>query len=542
MKPSLRELETLIRGDVSDAKDLRQAYSTDASIFQLVPELVVAPKDELDVEALVTYATKNKSISLTPRSAGTDMSGGSLTESVVVDMKKYFTHLHTVGHNFATVEPGMMYRDFEKATLKKGLILPCYPASRELCTVGGIFANNAGGEKSFTYGKAEKWIKSMRVVLADGHTHTIAPLTLGELNTKLKGKDFLAKAYKKLFDLCEAHYDTIHQAKPKVSKDSTGYPLWNVWNKKTFDPTQLFVGSQGTLGIITELTVKLVTPPSKKRLLVIFLHDIDKLAEIVSRIVPLRPESFECYDDKTLKLALKFLPEIAARIPGQTGISLLGQFVPEFITLMKHGMPKLFLLAEFAGENQSAVDKRTREAKASLNDLNITTVIPKNPTAAKKYWVVRRESFNLLRHHIRHKHTAPFIDDVCVRPEQLPEFLPRLKAIMSQYNLQFTIAGHIGDANFHIFPLMDLRDPAIREIIPKLSKQVFDLVFEFKGTMSGEHNDGLVRTPYLEAMYGKEIVALFRDVKTIFDPNNIFNPGKKVAISQTYANSHILTS
>lgn len=544
MSQLLRDLEHIISGEVSDSTQLREQYSTDASIFRVVPAIIVTPKDTTDIKKLVTYATsqKDKQVSLTPRLAGTDMSGGPLSESIVVDMKKHFIHLHKIGHDWATVEPGMMYRDFEKQTLKKGLLLPCYPASRELCTIGGIFANNAGGEKSFTYGKAEKWIKSMKVVLADGNEYTIEPLTKTQLETKIKSKSFESSLYRQVFELCESNYAKIQKAKPNVSKDSTGYPLWNVWDKKTFDLNQLFVGSQGTLGIITELTVKLIKPKPKKRLLVVFLHDLDNLADIVNRIIPLQPESFECYDDKTLKLAFKFLPEIATRIPGQNGFSLLTQFIPELATILRYGMPKLFLLAEFTGDSQSVIDTKARKAQTSLSDLNLTTLVPSDSLSQKKYWVVRRESFNLLRHHVRHAHTAPFIDDVCVRPDQLPEFLPKLKTIMSDYDLQFTIAGHIGDANFHIFPLMDFRDQKIRAIVPELSKRVFNLVFEFGGTMSGEHNDGIVRTPYLTDMYGPEIVRLFRATKQIFDSNNIFNPGKKVDLSLEYANSHILNN
>lgn len=537
-----RDLENLIHGDVTNTEAELESYSVDASIFKVVPELIVAPKDVEDIKKLVHYVTKNKDkkLSLTARSAGTDMSGGPLTESIVVDMKKYFNHIHKVTSNSATAEPGTFYRDFEKQTLKKDLILPCYPASRELCTLGGIFSNNSGGEKSLTYGKAERWIKSMNVVLSDGNEYTIKPLSTAELATKKKATDFEGTIYRQMHELLEKDYDLIQKSRPNVSKDSTGYALWNVWDKKTFDLTQLFVGAQGTLGLTTELTVKLIEPKPKRRLMVIFLSDLEHLSEIVQRVLKFQPESFECYDDKTLKLAFKFLPEIAARIPGQSGFSMLTKFIPELVMILQHGMPKLFLLAEFTGDTQASADKKARAAEASLEDLNLTTVIPHDAISQKKYWVVRRESFNLLRHHTRHAHTAPFIDDVCVRPDQLPEFLPKLQAIMADYDLKFTIAGHIGDANFHIFPLMDFTDPKMRDIVPDLSKRVFDLVFEFKGTMSGEHNDGIVRTPYLEKMYGKEMVQLFRDVKTIFDPNNIFNPGKKVNISLDYANEHIL--
>lgn len=542
VSPLVRDLEKILAGDVNEQAAVLDAASTDASIFRVRPAVVVAPKDARDIEKLVTYARSCRpAISLTPRAAGTDMSGGPLSESVVVDMKKYFTSTVRVGANDATVEPGVMFTDFDRKTRQKNLILPCYPASRELCTLGGIFANNAGGEKSLTYGQAQNWITSLNIVLADGREHTIKPLTADELKQKITGRDYTADLYKKIYTICDENYALLQKARPRVSKDSTGYPLWRVWDKKTFDLTQLFVGSQGTLGIITELTVKLTRPKPKKRLLVIFLTDIAKLPTVVERVLAHRPESFECYDNKTLGLALRFLPEIAARV-GRSWWTVATTFWPELLFVARHGLPKLFLLAEFTGESQMAVDRQARRAQKSLADVPVAAHLAATGVEQKKYWVVRRESFNLLRHHLRHVHTAPFIDDVCVRPEQLAEFLPRLQNIMADYNLQFTIAGHIGDANFHIFPLMDFRQPATRAIVPELSRRVFDLVFEFGGTMSGEHNDGLVRTPYLEKMYGPDVVGLFREIKNVCDPNNIFNPGKKVNLDPNFARLHMVTS
>ncbi|MEX0910137.1 MAG: FAD-linked oxidase C-terminal domain-containing protein, partial [Candidatus Paceibacterota bacterium] len=136
--------------------------------------------------------------------------------------------------------------------------------------------------------------------------------------------------------------------------------------------------------------------------------------------------------------------------------------------------------------------------------------------------------FSLLREHIKGKRTAPFIDDIIVRPEFLAEFLPRLQAILDEYNLIYTVAGHAGDGNFHIIPLMDMTDNKNHEVILELSDRVYDLVLQFEGSITAEHNDGIIRTPYLEQMYGADIVALFKEVKHMFDPQNIFNPGKKV--------------
>jgi FAD/FMN-containing dehydrogenase len=165
--------------------------------------------------------------------------------------------------------------------------------------------------------------------------------------------------------------------------------------------------------------------------------------------------------------------------------------------------------------------------------------VAKSERAARKYWVIRRESFNLLRKKIRGKRTAPFIDDFVVPPARLPEFLPKLEAVMATYDLTYTVAGHVGDGNFHIIPLVDPARADTAKIIDELSHKVYDLVIAHDGSISGEHNDGLIRTPYVEKMFGPAMYALFYEVKKIFDPLDIFNPGKKVGTNFSTALAHL---
>ena len=204
------------------------------------------------------------------------------------------------------------------------------------------------------------------------------------------------------------------------------------------------------------------------------------------------------------------------------------------------GMPKLFLEAEFTGDSEEEVYKKAYTAKKDLENLGLKMRVTKDDAEEKKYWTVRRESFNLLRKHVQGKRTAPFIDDIIVRPEKLSEFLPRLNSLMNEYDsLVYTIAGHIGNGNFHIIPLMDMKDPRAKKIISELSGKVYGLVVEFGGSITAEHNDGLIRSPFLEQMYGEKIYELFEDTKKIFDPDNIFNPGKKVGSDFSYALEHL---
>jgi FAD/FMN-containing dehydrogenase len=537
-------LDAILDCPVLDDPTTLDTYSRDASLFEIQPQLVVQPKTVGDLEKLVEFVNHNlkKGLSLTARSGGTDMTGGPLTESIVVDMKAYFNKIIEVGDSQARTQPGTYYRDFEKATLRQHLLMPSYPASREICTVGGMVSNNSGGEKTLSYGKTEDYVTELKMVLADGHEYTLKSLNKNELKKKIAQPDFEGRIYKKLYDLIEKDYDAIKAAKPNVTKNSAGYYLWNVWDRETgiFDINKLIVGSQGTLGLITEIKFKLITPKKHSQMVIIFLKDLTHLTEIVRRILVHKPESFESYDDHTLKLAMRFFPEIAAKMHVKNTLSLFTQFIPEARMILSSGMPKLVLLAEFTGDDLQDVHARAAAAEESLFDLNLQTYRSRRRSDEEKYWLIRRESFNLLRHHVRGKHTAPFIDDVVVTPEQLPQFLPELDAIMAKYKLIYTIAGHVGDANFHIIPLMDLKDPKTKKIIPELSEKVYELVFKYKGSITGEHNDGLIRTPYLKSMYGAKIHGLFKEVKQIFDPNNIFNPGKKVGSKLEYAMDHFI--
>jgi FAD/FMN-containing dehydrogenase len=534
-------LSAQVDGEVKSDQSTLAAYSRDASAFTVTPQAVVWPKHIEDISSLIEYVNKHRgNLSITARAGGTCMSGGPLGQSIVLDVSKHLNRIKVIGDHYAVVEPGVFYRDFAAAAQKRNFLLPSYPASKDICTVGGMVNNNSGGEKTLAYGKTEQYVQQLKVMLADGKEYALKPISADELKHKRGQDSFEGRIYQRLFDLIENNYDDLQQAKPPVSKNSTGYALWNVWDKQRFDLTQLFVGSQGTLGITTEITFKLVTPRPQVAMLVIFLTDIKSLADVVQRILTYQPESFESYDHHTLKLALRFLPQLLKKTGAGSLLSLLWQFVPELRMIATGGLPQLVLLAEFTGYSQPEVLSRAQAAAASIQPFKPTTRLVKTRQEAQKYWAIRHESFNLLRHKAGKERTVPFIDDLIIRPQQLPDFLPKLENVLRPYHITYTIAGHVGDANLHIIPLMDLSQPEQRAIIPELAEKVYDLVFSFHGSMSGEHNDGIIRSPYLEKMYGKKIYNLFVQTKHIFDPHNIFNPGKKVGSSWQYAMEHLI--
>ncbi len=534
-------------GDIDNAAETLEKYSHDASMFELKPKLVISPKTAADVEAAVKIVAERKAhdphLSLTARSAGTDMSGAAINDSIIVDFNKHLNKFIKQDKDKATVQPGIFFRDFDKRT--GDMLLPPYPASRDLCTIGGMVNNNSGGEKSLEFGKTEKYVPHLKFVFADGIEREVKPLNKKQLDAKMEQHDFEGKVYRDLFHLIEKNYDQIKAAKPHVTKNSTGYNLWNVWDRETgiFDLTQVIIGAQGTLGFVTEATLQLVKRPKESGLLVLFMRDIDALGELIPKVLEHKPATFESFDDKTLWLSIRFMPSFLKMLGPVKFIHLLFSLIPDGLQLLR-GIPKLILMIEFTGDTDEEVRDKIKNLHKDLAHLKARYEIngfEEDATEGKseKFWIMRRQSFQLLRSKVKDKHTAPFIDDLVVNPEHLAEFLPKIRRIIKKYKLFATIAGHMGDGNFHIIPLMKLDDKRDRKKLLPAMKEVNTLVLKYGGSLSGEHNDGLVRGPWLEQMYGKEMVHLFRETKNIFDPQHIFNPHKKANASWDYSYSHI---
>ena len=534
------------KGEVISDIPTLDFYSHDASMFEIEPKTIVYPKDEQDVSLLVSTVNQLKDaipgLSLTARSAGTCMSGGSINDSVIVDFSKHFNQLKEPIDNSIEAQPGVFYRDFEVATLKKGLLMPSFPASRELCMIGGMVNNNSGGELSLRYGKTEDYVSELRVVFADGNVYTVKPLDKKALDAKIAQNDFEGLIYKQIFDLVDSNYELLKNAKPKVSKNSTGYNLWDVWDRQTgiFDLTKLIVGSQGTLGFVTDTKFRLIRHEPLSGVLVCFLKNIDNLGEIINTVMPHHPTSFESFDNYTIGLSIKFMPYFRKTVGWKGLLKLIISLIPDALIFMK-GIPKMILLIEFTGENQAEVDQKIDQMNHDLRSKFKLEAIEDDDTEAKawKFRIMRRESFNLLRKKVKDKHTAPFIDDLVVSPEYLVKFLPELRAIINKYKLLATIAGHVGDGNFHVIPLMKLEDQTERDKIEPAMKEVNELVLKYGGSLSGEHNDGLIRGPWLKRSYGSEVFSLFVQTKKIFDPKNIFNPHKKTDADWGYSMNSI---
>lgn len=560
----IEKLTQEISGDVSTT-DLGR-YSKDWSLFSVMPEMVVMPKDSGDIQTLVRlvseYKKDNPKLSITVRAAGTDMTGGPLNDSIILDTTKNIHGVQSVthadggkqksfyGHEYniagtATVLPGTYYRDFETQTLEQGLIMPCYPASRELCTVGGMVANNGAGERTLKYGQNVDFVEKLRVVLSDGNEYEIKPLSFTELQEQMKCDDVLGKISREVYELVKNNWDIIQERKPKTSKNAAGYYVWYVVQAESiekfeegegvFDLTKLLVGAQGTTGIITEITYKLVNTHKAHDLLVVYVKDLAVVPDLVKKLMKHDLEMLEMYDDNTFKIGIKFFKDFL-RDKGLLGaIKYSLRFFPEVWMAITKGVPKLIVLAEFAGDTETEMHAAMRKAQHSIETLSVVSRRVPRDAEEEKFWDFRHDSFKILTEHSSEtraagegSRTAPFIDDIAVNPEHLPEYLPKLVEILDSYGLLYTIAGHLGNGNFHVIPLMDLKDIGDGEKILEISDKVYTLALQYDASITAEHNDGIIRTPYLEKQFGSDMVRIFSQVKNIFDPLHIFNPGKKV--------------
>lgn len=545
-----KELAKTFKGELDTSSKTREFYSHDASLFELTPEVVGFPKDAADIKAAVKFVKKHRpnypELHITPRSRGTDMSGAAIGTSIVLDVSKHMTKLFEVSTEHARVQPGMLYREFEQKTLEKDALMPSYPASRDLASVGGMMSNNSGGEKSLEYGKTDNFVTELKMVLSDGNEYTFRPLNRQELNQKMGQDTFEGHLYRETYKLLNENYNEIQAAAPRVSKDSTGYHLWNVWNKETkiFDMTKLFVGAQGTLGIITEGTFRLVPAKKHSGLLVIFLHSIDKLGILIPKVLKHKPATFESFDDQTLWLSIRFMPSFYKMLGLKRFIKLLFSLIPDALQLLR-GVPKLILMVEFNGDSEEEVRAKVQRLHNDLGKNHHARYeingFEETPTEAssEKFWLMRRYSFQLLRSKVKDKHTAPFIDDFVVPPKHLTAFLPRLRKIIKKYKLFATVAGHMGDGNFHVIPLMKIEDPMERAKLKPAMEEVNSMVIKYGGSVSGEHNDGMIRGPWLDQMYSPAVLGYMKEVKHLFDPDNIFNPHKKTDATWEYSFNHI---
>ena len=530
------------RGGLSTKKADLARYSTDESIFSIKPQIILQPRDAKDIATAVqcigTHTARFPALSLTPRAAGTGLSGGSLTDSIVLDVTTHLNHIHNAtkkhGQITFTCGPGAMWRDVEAMLKKHHAYIPSYPASKDICTIGGAVANNAAGPDSLRFGHCADWVEALEVILSDGKEYTIKPLTYKQLQTLIKKTHAHARIAKEVFDLIVKNEKTITNARPHTAKNSAGYALWDVLDVSVakfkrgeghFDLTRLFSGSQGTIGIITNITMRATPIPTDTDLIVVPVFNLADTAKVITKALTYKPRNVELFDGATFDLALQNPTFFKDRLPTLLYYKVLVSLYTTFHVRYRRKTPVFTLLIttddaedtpkqDIVPALQAIIGKRARRIQ--------------NPVEREMFWQIRRASYTLSKFQNTHKRPAAFLEDMTVPPENISSFFAAIQKLLKKYNVTAAVHGHGGNGHLHFYPLLDFTSKSTPALIEKMAEEFFATAVKFDGNICGEHNDGIIRTPHLSKMFSKKVLGLFAATEAIFDPDDIFNPGKKV--------------
>lgn len=501
--------------------DARQYFATDGSIFALMPSMIVYPQNENDIRKTARFtwqlAERGRIMPVTARGAGTDQSGAALGSGIIMALPAHMNRIVQFDHKtgVVVVEPGINYGKLQQTLHTHGRFLPPFPSSFEYSTIGGAIANNASGEKTIKYGSTLDYVRSLRVVLANGEVIETFRLHKRELSKKLGLATFEGEIYRSLDTLLEDNKSVLEDLKLNISKNVAGYDLLDIKRKDgSFDLTPLFVGSQGTLGIVSEATLETEAHNPQTTL---FVAQFDSLEDAHSVVLALKgdsnsPSAIEMVDDNLLKLVLSINP---SQLKG----------------VLEVPFPKIVLLIECDNSNDRAQKKASRQVRKVLESQKIKFIEETNAEKQEKLWKIRHASASVVAHSIGSKKALPIIEDGVVPIARFKEYIAGVYELFEKYHLEVALWGHAGDANIHMQPFLDLAQVGDRQLIFRIMDDYYNLVISLGGSTSGEHNDGRLRAPYLDRVYGHAAYELFAKVKKIFDPYNTLNPGVKIGVT-----------
>lgn len=513
-------LQEHLVGEVMTSTDARRYFSTDGSILQLPPALIAYPRTENDVRKTARFswqlAERGRIIPITARGAGTDQTGAALGNGILLVFPAHMNRILELDTkaNTVTVEPGINYAKLQQTLHTHGRFLPPYPATIEYSTIGGAIANNVSGEKSVKYGDTRGYVKSLRVVLANGEVIETGRLSKREVSKKLGLATFEGEIYRSVDTLLEENQALLGQFQRGVTKNNAGYNLADARRKDgSFDLTSLIVGSQGTLGIITEavLDTEAHNPQTTA-----MLAQFDSLEHTQQAILELRalsekPSAIELIDEHSLQQIHELNPN-------------------QLKDIVQPPFPATTLLVEFDSGDR-ALKKLTKKAGKIFEKYAISLQTATEPEKQQQFWKLRQSVSSLIGHNEGLVRAVPLINDAAIPPDRLREYIEGLYALLDANHSISGIWGHAGDGNLHVQPRLNLGQVGDRQKAFRLMDEYYKLVIRLGGTISAGAGDGRLHTPYLEAMYGSELYALLQKVKLIFDPYGTLNPGVKFGTS-----------
>lgn len=513
-------LQEHLVGEVMTSTDARRYFATDASVLTLPPALVVYPRNENDVRKVARFtwqlAERGRVIPITARGSGTDQTGAALGGGVMLVFPAHMNRVLAFEGKSGTVsvEPGLNFGKLQQTLQTHTRFLPPYPASQEYSTIGGALANNASGEKSVKYGDTRGYVTNLRVVLANGEVIETGRLNKRDLSKKLGLSTLEGEIYRAVDTLLEEQREVVNQTELPVRRNTAGYDLLDIKrNDGSFDLTPLFVGSQGTLGIITEAVLETEAYNPETTLLV---ASFDSLAQTQAALNELldtkeRPSALEMIDGRLLELVQELNPN-------------------QLKDLVQPPFPATVLFVEFDEANDRQQHKAAKRAQKILDHYAIDLQISNETEKQQQFWKLRQATATVLGHAEGPVKAVPLLLDGVVPPDRTQEYLEGVYALCEKNGVRPAVWGQAGDGIFHLQPLLNIGQVGDRQRAFRLMDEYYRLVFSLGGSTSGRGGDGRLRAPYLEATYGSAVYELFGKIKQIFDPYGTLNPGVKMGV------------
>jgi FAD/FMN-containing dehydrogenase/Fe-S oxidoreductase len=475
-----------VKGDVLCDEISRTLYSTAACIFRVVPRGVVAPRDRDDVVAVVRYAAE-RGIPVTGRGGGSGLAGQTLGEGLILDFSKYMNRVvETRPEEFRVrVQPGITLGNLNRHLKPHGLWFPPDPSSGEVATLGGMIANNAAGAHTVKYGATREYVQGLDCVLDDGS---------GTGGERWRAVESRVRA------LLEGKRDVVERNRPDTVKNSSGYHVFD----PAFEMHRLIVGSEGTLALVAEATLRVIRKPTERTLLRIYFDDLVTMGEAVVALRPFGPSALEVIDKTTIDLVRGSIPEWNQAMPA---------------TL------RSILLCEFDGASKDEVAAAVSKAKGVLG--RAIEVKEASGGEYENLWKVRKAASPILDRLQGPLRSMRFIEDAVVNPVKIVDYIRGLRSIFERHGIEGVIFGHAGSGHVHVNLLMNPHDRGHHAQLLPIANEVAELVVSLKGTLSGEHGDGILRAAWASRVFG-DLVPVFEEIKRTFDPKGILNPGKKV--------------
>src|SRR5438552_1718251 len=504
------------RAKVKDDFPTLTAYAVDASIYKMVPKAVVQAETEDDIAETVAYAV-SAGVPITPRAAGTNLTGSAVGGGIILECGRMNRILElNAEERWVRVQPGLNLTQFNKQLEPHGLMFGPDPSSRDMCKLGGMLSNNSAGPHTLRYGSVKDNVHAVRMHYPDGAWLNVEALADGDPSVEA----MLARhpALLETVSIVKQHADLIRSKKPKVSKNSTGYNLFGLVDgleQGILDLPKLFVGSEGTLGVISEATLRLVDRPKVTATALIHFLYLEEVGQAVFDLLPLTPMALEVMDANTLNL----IGRSAHGVPADAAATLLAEFDGS------------------AGQAMAEILDRVRDVCRKYRLCEEPTIAVEKEHQ-EQLWKARNALYPTLYRYDAKKKPINYVDDVVVSADRIAELVQYLSAFFKGQDVNVAIFGHIGNGNAHIVPLLDVNDRHDFDAMVAGYHEIHQMVISrFGGSICGEHGDGRVRAEFVRKYFGDELYGLFKQVKTAFDPHGIMNPGVK--ISDTPFTEHI---